>query len=167
MENHNDPNTKPAENQPLVHHFFRSKTFMVVVVILAELILLMGAFNLGMKVAFHKARYTYSWMSNYPNNFGMLPGPGGRFMDHNPGDHEFINANGVFGQIISNNGSTLTIKGIDNNEKTVNVTGSTTIRKGFTDVKATDLKPGDQVVVIGEANDKGQIDAKLIRVLNP
>jgi len=162
METLNDQNPKPEANK--TYHLFKSKTFLIVVIILVELVLLVGVFDLGMKVAFRKARFTYSWMNNYPANFGM---PGGRFMDHNPGDHEFINDSGVSGQIVSIKDNLITIKGTDNNEKTISVSAGTAIRKGFTDIKLTDLKAGDKVVIIGEDDDKGQIEAKLIRVLNP
>jgi len=157
---------KPEENKNQHQELFRSKTFIVTAAVLVELILLIGAFNLGLKVAFHKARFTYSWMSNYPKNFGMPIGPG-PFMDHRPGDHEFMNASGVFGQIVSATGTTVTIKGIDNNEKTVAITAQTAIRRGLSDIKAADLKQGEQVVVFGDADDQGQIEAKLIRVLSP
>lgn len=170
MENHlpdsqSDSQSKsaPDANQ---RRLFRSKPFIITAAVLVELILLIGAFNLGMKVAFHKARFTYSWMSNYPANFG-LPGGPGRFMDHAPGDHEFLNASGIFGQIVSATGTAVTIKGADNNEKSVSISQETAIRRGLSDIKPTDLKQGEQVVVFGEADDNGQIEAKLIRVLAP
>jgi len=166
MDHPTPQDPKPAETKNHFKEYFKSRTFIILVSVLLELILLIGAFNLGLKVAFHKARYTYSWMRNYPANFGTLPVPGARIMDHEPGDHEFINSSGVLGQIVSNSNNTLTIKGVDNNEKTVSIQSDTAIRKGFTDIKGADLKAGDQVVVFGEADDQGKIEAKLIRVLN-
>lgn len=136
-----------------------SKFFKITAVILAELILLIGAFSVGTKVGFRKAVFTYSWSQNYPNNFG------GSKMMPPPPNGQFFNPHGMDGTILSADKNTLVIKDGDNNEKTVIISAQTAIRQNFQSLGPTDLKTGEEIVVIGEPNPQGQIEAKLIRVL--
>ena len=145
----------------LNYNFFQSKIFKWIIIGVAELILLIGAFGLGMKVAFHKARFTDSWMRNYRQNF-MKPMRG---MPMRPNEH-FFSAHGVFGSILTVEKDSLTVKDEEDNEKTVLITPSTSIRLNLEDLKIEDLKSGQVVVVIGAPNDQGQIEAKFIRELS-
>lgn len=77
---------------------------------------------------------------------------------------DFIEGHGSVGEIIKINGSELVIKGRDNVEKTIIINDKTVINKGRKTVKKDELKVGDFITVIGSPNDKGQIEAKLIRV---
>ncbi len=154
-----DPEMPTAEKSKLLGH---SKIFIFTVAGLLELILLIGVFALGMRVGFHKANFTCSWERNYPENFNL---PGRRLLLPPPPGSLF-NAHGVFGIILSKDQTKLVIKDQDNTEKTVVVSDGTTIRRNFDSLTANDLKAGQQIVVIGEANSQGQIEAKLIRVLN-
>src|SRR6266404_4480156 len=81
---------------------FKSKTLKWAVIVLAELIILVGVFSLGMKVAFHKARFTDSWMRNYRTNF--MPPMGGLPM--RPNDNFFM-AHGLSGTILNKDSNTL------------------------------------------------------------
>jgi hypothetical protein len=147
---------------PLESH---SKTFKFLVVILAELILLLGAFSLGLQVGFHKADFTYSWISHYPKNF---TGPGGaQLMPPPPDNGEFFNAHGLFGIILSNNGDKgLIIKDSDGNEKTILLGQGTTIRLNYQTIQQQNLKANQEIVIIGEPNGLGQIQARFVRILD-
>lgn len=139
----------------------QSKGFMVVIAGLVGLAVLIGTFSLGVFVGYHKARFSYAWGENYHRNFG---GPkGGLFQDFS--GKEFIDAHGTFGQVVKVDGSTLVVKGRDNVEKLVVVTDKTSIMRLRDIVKITDLKAGDSIVVIGEPNEQGQIEAVFIRFL--
>jgi RNase P/RNase MRP subunit p29 len=138
-----------------------SKIFKFSIVLLAELILLIGAFSLGMNVGFRKAGFTYSWSQNYPNNFGGRPA-----LTAPPPSSAFFNPHGLDGTILNSDKNTLVLKDEDSTEKTVLISSQTSIRMNFQNLKAADLKAGEEVVVIGEPNPQGQIEAKLIRVLN-
>ena len=155
----NDDNSKAAGSGMTLQNTPHSKTFKITVVILAELILLIGAFWLGINVGFKKAFFTYSWSQNYPNNFG------GRTMMAPP-NAQFFNAHGLDGIILSLDQNSLVIKDEDSNEKTISITPQTVIRQDFQTLQAKDLKIGEEIVIIGSANPQGQIDAKLIRVLS-
>ena len=156
----NNPTT-PSEpsspdNQPM-HH---SKVFKWIVAILAELIIIIGVFALGMSVGFHKAGYTYAWAVNYPSNFGSttfrgMPPP-------QPG--QMLDSHGVDGEILDVDGDTLTIKDEDNTEKTITISSTTPIRENSENLTVSQLKPDEDIVIIGEPNSQGQIQAKFIRI---
>lgn len=125
---------------------------------LVELLLLIGVFSLGMNVGFHKANFTYSWVSHYPKNFNLPVGL--------PPAKDFFNPHGVFGQILTNNnGSSLIIKDSDGNEKTILVSPGVTIRQNYQNLQPDNLKDNEQIIIIGDPNSQGQIQARFIRVL--
>jgi len=141
--------------------FIRSKTFLSLVFVTFGLAILAGVFCIGVIVGVNKARFSNSWGDNYQRNFS---GPRNPMMDGFNG-RGFVDGHGVSGQIISINGSTLTIKGLDNNERAVLISDDTVIRRFQEDIKIGDLQIDDNVVIIGQPNSNGQIDAKLIRVM--
>jgi hypothetical protein len=121
-------------------------------------------FGVGIFVGEKKASFSYRWAEQYHKNFA---GPPGGFFENwqkFPGS-DFIGAHGVFGQIIKINDSSIIIKGSDNVEKIVLIKDDTIIERFRETIKITDLKVDDFVVVIGDPNDTGQIEAKFIRVL--
>ncbi|MCX6721253.1 MAG: hypothetical protein NT026_01470 [Candidatus Staskawiczbacteria bacterium] len=125
-----------------------------------------GVFGTGVFVGGMKARFSYRWAENYHRNFG---GPGNGFMFDEkmpPPNNEFIEGHGTFGQIIKIGDSDLVIKGQDNVEKVVVFAKDITITIGRRTITKTDLKIGEQVVVIGSPNEQGQIEAKLIRIFD-
>lgn len=119
----------------------------------------------------------------------MMRGFGDKdFMMRGFGDMDFMRAGGASGQILkidslakteevsataltslpqtgSNGVAALIIKDRDGTEKIILVTDKTEIRKFRETVKLSDLKIDDYVVVIGEPNDAGQVEAKLIRIM--
>lgn len=150
--------------------FFQSKTFKIILYAIGGLIIFLAVFKTGMFVGFKKAKFSYKWGENYHRNFA---GPrGGFFKDFSGGD--FIDAHGIFGQIIeidppteSEQEATLIIKGRDDVEKIVLVAADVSIKSFQKTANLSDLNIDDYVVVIGEPNDDGQIEAKLIRILPP
>jgi hypothetical protein len=153
--------------------FFQSKLFKGIILGVAGLVVLVFVFCLGVFVGTKRADFSFRWADEYHRNFG---GPqGGFFGDFIGMDREFTNSNGSFGQIISINPSTnsgqavLTVKDNDgdNTEKTILVNDKTTIIYQKENIKLSDLKVDDNIVVIGEPDNSGQIQAKLIRVMPP
>jgi len=127
-------------------------------------------FGAGIMVGGMKARFSYRWAENYHKNFaGPREGFFGNWQGAPPLPGDFIQGHGVFGQIIKINNSSsaisLAIKGKDGVEKIVLIKDNTIIEKFRDTVKAADLKVDDYIVVIGEPNDSGQIEAKFIRIL--
>lgn len=118
-------------------------------------------FQAGMFVGFHKAVFGHDWRENYSQNFG--PARGGHGMNGLP--ENFPNAHGAIGKIITVTLPTIILEDRDGTEKIVLVTDDTKIRQMREEGTSSDLKLDSYVVVIGSPNDKGQIVAKLIRIL--
>lgn len=143
----------------------QSKRFKIIVWIIAGLAVLLLVFRLGVTVGYRRASFSYRWGENYHRNFGGPRGGffGGFFSDKK----DFIESHGTFGQIIKIDSNTIVVKGKDNVEKVVRVKDDTSITRFRDKVALSDLKIDDYVVVVGEPNDSGQIEAKLVRVMPP
>ena len=151
-----------------IKEIIQSKPYMIVALSISVMAVICLVFGGGMYVGYHKARFSYQWGENYHKNFG---GPRSGFMG-DFGGKDLIDANGVAGQIIKIDPSTssgqvpmLVIKGRDNIEKIVAIKEDTVIRRLNETVKLSDLKINDFVVVIGEPNENGQIEAKFLRTI--
>lgn len=145
------------------NNFFQSKLFKIILGGIGGIIVFLLIFKVGMIAGFKKADFSYKWGENYHRNFA---GPrGGFFEDFS--DRDFIDANGTFGQIIKIEGLTLIVKGRYDVEKIVLIKDNTVIKRFRDTIKSSDLKIDDYIVVIGEPNDAGQIEARLIRISPP
>lgn len=141
----------------------QSKKFKWLAIGLAAFIVLLLVFQAGVFVGFRKARFSYAWGDNYHRMFG---GPKGGFLRDFQGA-DFISGHGTTGTIAKIDANTLIIKGQDGAEKTVTVEDNTSIKKGAEDIKITDLKVDERIVVIGNPKDDGSIVAEIIRVFDP
>jgi len=146
--------------------FSQSKLLKGIILGGALFLLIMLIFCIGVFVGGQRAEFSFEWADQYHRNFG---GPASGFMGQmvNP---DYIGANGVFGQIIKIDSSvagqsTITIKGADNIERVVSVDDDTTIRLQRSNINLSDLKNGENVVIIGEPTNNGQIEAELIRIM--
>jgi hypothetical protein len=141
--------------------FTQSRSFTVILIVIAVLFGLSLAFGLGVSVGFHKARFSYQWGENYDRNFGgPKRGIIGIF-----GGSNFMNSHGISGSIMKIDGSTVVIRGRNNVEMTVLVTDKTIIRMGNQNLKVSDLKIDENVIIIGNPDNSGQIQVELMRVL--
>jgi len=141
----------------------QSKGFKIVLGVLGTVIILMIFFCLGMVVGFHRANFSRDWSENYHRNFA---GPQNGFFAgvQRPGK-EYMDPHGIFGQIIKVGPNDIIIDGQGTAERIISIDDDTTIRSLRNNIKLTDLKIGNSVVVIGEPNSDGQIEAKLIRLM--
>jgi hypothetical protein len=137
-----------------------------IIVGLLAIVVIVLIFGLGVFVGEKKAKFSYLWAENYHR---MFAGPKAGFLGNlkMPPFDEFIEGHGTFGEIIKIEGNNLVVKGRGNVEKVIVLTEKTVIKSGREDIKFSDLKIGDMIVIIGSPNDKGQIEAKLIRVFPP
>ncbi len=142
--------------------FFQSKKFKRILIGVGSLIVLLLVFQAGVFVGFRKAKFSYRWGENYHQMFG---GSGNGFMRDFEG-RDFIDGHGVAGIVVKIDSNKMVIKGQDGIEKVVVVSGKTSVKKGREDVKITELKTDEQVVVVGAPNENGLIEAKMIRVLD-
>ncbi len=147
---------------------FQSKKLRITLIVIGALIVLLIVFGVGMAVGFRKANFSFRWAENYHKNFaGPREGFFGDFRRDFEG-RDFIEAHGVFGEIIELTkvglDNAFIVRGRDDMEKIIITTKDTVVKKGMETMKDY-LKVGDQVVIIGSPNDNGQIEAKLIRVM--
>jgi hypothetical protein len=139
-----------------------SKTVRTVVITISIVIIMLILLFVGMNIGTHRARFAGQFGQNYERNFmGPRGGMMGGFFDNErlPGGH------GVIGEILSINLPQIIITGPDNLEKTVLVSTSTVIRQFQTNITSSELKIGDFVVIIGNPNNNGQVEARLVRVM--
>ncbi len=144
-----------------IKQIIKSKPYLVAAFAVAIIAIIVLIFGAGMYVGFHKARFSYQWGENYHKNFG---GPRGGFL-RDFGGKDLIDANGVAGQIIKIDKSTIVVRGRDNVEKLITIKDDAVIKRFNETVKLSELKINDFIVVIGEPNNSGQIEAKFVRVM--
>src|SRR5271157_5430079 len=92
-------------------------------------------FGFGIAVGYHKALFTSSWGQNYYRNFygDLNGGPMGTLGAHIP-----WNAHGVIGSAIGVSSSGISIRDDDNNERSVEISSDTVIRK-MNDIISVDM----------------------------
>ena len=153
--------------------FFESKLIIKILIAIGLIVLALLVFKAGEFVGFRKAGFSYRFAENYHRNFGgPRTGPMGMMFGDLDGDGDFMNAHGISGTIIkidpaaTGHEMALVIKGRDNKEQTIIVSNLTAIRGGLENLKQTDLKVDQNIVTIGSPDEKGQIDAKFIRIFN-
>ena len=125
-------------------------------------VLVLVIFQAGMVAGYHKAKFGARFGDNFERNF---VGPkGGNFGDRLPGPG-MPGGHGAVGEIVSIVLPQVVIAGPDNLEKTVLVGTSTMVREFRDEITADKLKVGDFVIILGNPNEEGQVDAKLIRLM--
>jgi hypothetical protein len=159
---------KQAENIPASRHpspsvRITSKTIIICLAVLLGIIVLAGVFELGTMVGFRKARFASGWKEQYSNNFGppMMRGPG--FPSEFPGR---MDPHGAFGSVISTSTDQLVVKSREGAERIVTIKPDTEIRRGKDRVSLGSIGLNANLVVFGRPNELGQIEARLIRVLD-
>jgi hypothetical protein len=151
----------------------QSRKFKIAAIAVGAFLVIIVSFAMGVFVGFHKARYSFEWGKNYERNFvggGMMGGErGGRGQGGGMMGFEgrnFRNAHGLSGTIISITDNNIIVKDQDGKENTVTVTDQTLIKSQQANLKITDLKNNDQIVVMGKPDNNGVVSADLIRVFS-
>ena len=138
----------------------QSKTIRGIIIGIGITVLILCILFVGMNIGEHRARFAGQFGDNFERNF-MRPRGGmmGPLNETLPGGH------GAVGEIISINLPQIIINGPDNLEKIILISASTTIRQFQENIQDANLKVGDFVTVIGNPNESGQVEAKLIRIM--
>ncbi len=129
--------------------------------IIGGLFILGATFQLGVFTGYHKASFARDWGDHYGKNFGMEKPESFKGMMR--GDLPM--SHGAAGKVLTVTLPTFVIEDKDGTEKTVTVSTTTIIKSGMQYASSTLLTPNTFVVIIGEPNKNGQIEAKLIRVM--
>ena len=111
---------------------------------------------------YRRATYSFIWHENY-NKDALQPVS---FMAPFMHDEDDVNPDSAIGNIVSMHIPFLLIKGKYQSERTVIVGSTTSIRFADRIASTTDLTMNRQIIAIGTPDDKGQIQATFIRILN-
>ncbi len=155
-----------------MNEIIKSNWFKIAAVVVASILIVLLSFAVGVMVGSKKALFSCNWGKNYERNFVGERPPFGQPGSIDPmmrgfEGKDFRNAHGVAGKIVSVAEDKLVIKDREGKENTVAVTDKTIIKKNRMDnLKLSDLKNDDEVVVMGKPDGNGTIEADLIRVFN-
>lgn len=119
-------------------------------------------FGLGVAVGYHKALFSSSMGQNYYRDFygDARKEPLQGFGEHTPNTH------GVTGSVIGVSSTTIALRDGDNNERSVVIASDTVIKKMNDTISVDKIHTGDNVAVIGEPNENGQVRARFVRVFD-
>jgi len=146
-----------------VKKILKSKVFKAVIYLLGFIIVASFIFRAGVYAGLEKASFGRDWGDNYSKNFGMMPRGPKMMMDN---FDNLPNPHGAIGRIIKNNESSVVVlDDKDKIEKVILINDNTEIRKMRESISIGDLEIDTFIVVIGQPNSDGQIEAKLIRVM--
>ncbi len=155
-----------------------SKWFRVSIKVLALIIIISLSFSLGELVGFKKSGFVEDWGRGYGKNFrndrfeGILGMMGGGMMRgyfnsfQNLRGGMMVSSHGIYGQVISNDGSSLMIALGNNVEDKILVSSTTLLRNETGNVQLSDIKVGESVAIVGNPNNSGEIEARFIRIIN-
>lgn len=140
---------------------FPSNSISKLVVALLILLVILVIFQTGFMVGYHKGVFS----SNLDRNYMRGPSDPRSFFEPFMHDGDDVNPHGAVGEIISMNLPVIMIKGPRMAEETVLINTGTTIRNFRQMASTSDLTVGKSVIVIGAPNEKGEIEASLIRII--
>ncbi len=146
-----------------IKNFIQSQSFRGILIGLGIAIVVLVIFQAGVSVGFRKATFGHRLGDNFERNF--KDPRGGKFIFQSmSGGMDMPSGHGAVGKIVSIALPLAVVAGPDNLEKTLVISEDTEIRE-FRDVVTKDkLQVGNFIIVFGTPNDKGQIEAKLIRL---
>jgi hypothetical protein len=149
-----------------IKNIHQSKTIKGVLIGIITCVILLIVFTAGSSVGEHRARFAGQFGDNFERNLvgpknerGAMDTMEGDFGKMMPGGH------GAVGKILSINLPQVVVSSPDNLEKTILISTSTIIREFTQNIPNSNLKVGDSVIIIGNPNNNGQIEAKLIRIM--
>lgn len=158
-------NTLIKELKGDIKNLAASRKFRLAAFIFFGVAVALFLFQAGVEVGYRKASFSHKWGDNYERNFG---GRGGHnffgVMGMMRGQRAYLNAYGISGKVISITGRTMAVSGGDA-EKLVNISGNTIIRRFNENIKPEELIIGETVVVIGQPDESGVINASLVRIM--
>jgi hypothetical protein len=117
-------------------------------------------FGAGLVIGHRSAEFEYQWDSHYSNAFGGPQSPFGGASDDRPNM-----PHGAFGSVIGVNFPSFAIKGPHEAERIVIIGTTTAIHFLHESTTTSAIRIGSSVIVIGEPDDQGKIDATLIRIM--
>lgn len=147
-----------------INKFLQSEKYSRLVKTLGVLLAILVIFGAGIFVGYRKADFSNRWSSNYYRDFGVSHSPFGPSVISDTDDNAPI-PHGAFGTVIGVNLPTFAVKGPNEAEKVIVIGPRTIIRTMRNLGTTTDIKTGQSLIIIGEPDSQGQIDASFIRIV--
>jgi len=141
--------------------YLQSNTVTRIIVILGIVVIVLLAFQGGVLVGYHEGSFGSDRDSAYARGLGDPRSIFAPFMR----DADDANPHGAVGEIVRTASSTFMLKGPSSDEQVVSFTPTTTIRLMRGAGTPSDIRVGEQAIVIGEPGQGGDIDAVFIRIL--
>ena len=142
--------------QKITESTWFTKALIAIGLVLTALIV----FQAGMYVGVRKAELSFRMGDNYYRALGPGGFPGGPLGD------ELSEADGASGTVVSVSLPTFIVAD-RGGEKVIAVSDQTTIRLLRDATSSSAIVPGESAIIIGEPNDKGEIEATFVRLLPP
>lgn len=138
-----------------------NKALRVSIYTLSILFTLSLTFLLGLNVGYHKASFAHGWSEHYEKNLGLeRPDSfGGMMRGRLPAPH------GSLGTVLSINLPNIVIEDRDGTEKNILIASTTLIKRGMENASSSSIAINNTIIVLGNPNQEGQIEARLIRIL--
>lgn len=149
-----------------IKNLHKNKPVRVILATLLFVIIILTAFQAGMFVGYQKASFSNGLGKKYYKQAFEGDKRGGPF--------DFLGqdlpgGSGATGKIIRIDlpSNSILVATPDNIEKTIRVNDETLIRKFRNKISIKDLNVGEQIIALGSPDYKGEIKAKLIRLVPP
>ena len=150
-------------NTTKIKSLLRTKTSSRVAISIGIASVSLMIFYTGVEYGYHNAEFISRSGDNYYGIFTPREGrPDGvaRSLSDSP-----KSTHGVSGKIVSISLPTMIVADKENIEKTVRIDDDTALREFHNTILSSDLKAGDDVVILGSPGPNTEISARLIRVL--
>jgi len=141
--------------------FLKSPKVKAIAYLLAIFLGVVLIFEAGVAVGYHRAQFSERWSAGFARD-SRDPGSFFAVFQHDPDEP---NPHGTIGQVVSVHMPEVLVKGQSSPEQIVIVGPRTQVRLFRGNGTSTDIQSGQQVIVIGEPDDQGQIQASFIRIL--
>lgn len=147
--------------QEKIKGFTTKKHIKTLLYVLGTLFILCAILQFGIFIGYHKASFARDWGDGYKENFGMERPESFKGMMRN----RLPTAYGASGKILSVTLPTFIVEDSNGTEKTIYVSTSTLIKSAMQDASSSVITVDAIVMVIGDPNTNGQIEAKLVRIM--
>ena len=143
------------ENKKLACHH---GVLALVIAVLLGFILIVLVFKIGMMVGMSKSSFYSCGTANYQKDFSkhMV----GKFSAWKK------SAYSSYKEVVKLTESGFVVKDSDNKEQTIVISEDTVIIKGI-EKTGNEVSVGDKVYVVGSSNESGQVEASMVKILDP
>ncbi len=143
-----------------------SKKYAPIIYTIGLLFVALIIFLAGIFVGYHKAQFSAQFGDRYYNAFGKHMNSPITMMG-GPDADDLVSGHGAAGKVISVNFPNILVSDATGLEKSIIINNETIIRSARESIASTSVRLNDFIIVIGTPNSRGQIDARLIRIMPP